>query len=462
MNAFIGMSAVTSCYEIFHVKYSYFSDRRRVILDVFKAVSVSVTAVSHSWSVIGAPLAYYLFDRIELLSYFLSQPISQSFSNEAGLGVLMVMSGFTAFQIMWKAAKTNELPFVFAFIDRVLKFLPAMIAVVSIEMIWPLLGSGPLYTRYSKFNLQRCSKNGWMNLLFINNWNISAVDICAPQTFFASVIVQMLLLSLVVMWIMRRNEKFGLFVCWILIIASNVWTGVSAFTNNVTPTLLTPFPNINEVVEHISAVHTFCPTQCAPYFMGFLLGFYITEKKLALDVSTWTKMGKWISITAFFSSVSNYLMVAGACFDLIPRQFSPLFVLVNRGSLAMSTVVMIMILYSLKDFSIVDKILGIRGEEIDRNNNNDGKVFSWLAAFHRLSLGVFFTNMTVVHYDIFTRRRLIPFDLMSILSRSIFILVFVMLTSLIFTVVFIHPAEKLLSHLYHGNRRNVCKTEKVC
>jgi hypothetical protein len=453
----ISMSAITSCYEMFHVRKSYFNDSRKVLLDMIKVYSVCLATMSHSWALLGAPLANYLLDRYEMMSQALSQPISP---NEAGLDILTVISGFTAFQIMWKAAKNNELPYVFAFSDRVLKFLPAMIAIVSIEMIWPLLGSGPLYTKYSIFNVNRCSQNGWMNFLFINNWSSSGTDICAPVTFTASSIIQLFLVSLIVMKIMSGSRKNGKIVCWLLIISCNALTALNAYVNNVTPTLMTPFPNIYDVDSNFVAVHAFFPTQCSAYFMGFLLGFYITEEKLTLDLSTWSKMGKWITVGLSFSCVTFCLMVAAVCLNVIPRHFAPLFILVNRAGLALSAVIGILILYSLENFSIVDKILWIcNGTDENDNNNKDDKVFSWLAGFHRLTLGIFFVNMTVIHYEMFTRRRLIPLELMSVLSRSLFIMVFVLLASFLFTIVFIHPVDRLLNSYYSRMRDSKRKTK---
>lgn len=439
------LSAIDSAVKVFYVKESYFDDPRRIIMDVFKAVTICVTAISHSYAVIGAPLGFYMFDSQEKMSQFLRRPASQTSANEAGIGVFMVLSGFTAFQIMFPLAKAKKLPYVWAFVDRLFKFLPAMAAVVAVELIWPILGSGPLYTRYTEFNLKRCMGSGWANLLLVSNW-IESIEMCAPQTYFASLVMQLFLLSLLVTKMLMKSERKGTSLCWILIIATNIWTGVNAWRYNLTPTLFHYYPKAQDVIDHVTAVHVHFASSCSAYFMGFLCGFYIVEKKMVMDLTTWTQVIKWTLITTLLMSVGNGLMIASVCYDLVDRRYSPLFILVNRGTVSLAAVVILFILYSVKEYNMIRKVLGSRSH-VSTEKETERKQFSLLAAFHRLALGIFFTNMTVVHYDIFTRRRLITYEIIPIMSRSLFILVSVLVASLLFTILFISPFEKIISML---------------
>lgn len=52
-----------------------------------------------------------------------------------------------------------------------------MMAMTACELLWPLFGNGPLYSRVADHVADKCTKNWWRNLLFINNYGIDTIDI---------------------------------------------------------------------------------------------------------------------------------------------------------------------------------------------------------------------------------------------------------------------------------------------
>lgn len=52
-----------------------------------------------------------------------------------------------------------------------------MAVLTALELLWPLSGNGPLFTRVAEFIKNRCTKNWWRNLIFFNNYVIDSVDI---------------------------------------------------------------------------------------------------------------------------------------------------------------------------------------------------------------------------------------------------------------------------------------------
>lgn len=61
------------------------------------------------------------------------------------------------------------------------RFAPALAVLTAFEFLWPLAGNGPIFSRVANFILNKCTKNWWLNLLFINN-ALDAIDIVSTCT----------------------------------------------------------------------------------------------------------------------------------------------------------------------------------------------------------------------------------------------------------------------------------------
>lgn len=61
-----------------------------------------------------------------------------------------------------------------------------MAVATALELLWPLVGNGPIFSRVSNFVLNKCTKHWWRNLLFINNYGIDTIDIVSVFDLFRS------------------------------------------------------------------------------------------------------------------------------------------------------------------------------------------------------------------------------------------------------------------------------------
>ena len=80
----------------------------------------------------------------------------------------------------YSLAKERKLPYGFAIVDRYFRFLPGLIGLLALETLWPLMASGPLYTRVGNFITAKCAANGWINFLMVSNW-LAALDIVSDS-----------------------------------------------------------------------------------------------------------------------------------------------------------------------------------------------------------------------------------------------------------------------------------------
>lgn len=100
---------------------------------------------------------------------------TQPVFNEAGLAMLNFLSGLAMYQVVLPLVKAR-VSYLLLFVDRVLRHLPALVAIVCLDLIWPLTASGPFFTRVSTFVLNKCTLYWWANLTFVHNF-LPSLDI---------------------------------------------------------------------------------------------------------------------------------------------------------------------------------------------------------------------------------------------------------------------------------------------
>ncbi|XP_054152595.1 nose resistant to fluoxetine protein 6-like [Oppia nitens] len=81
---------------------------------------------------------------------------------------------------------------------RWLRFAPFLAAIMSINFLWPLIGTGPFFHQnYIKHVTDPCVANWWTNFLFISNW-LKPIDQCMIHTWYLSADFQLYLLAYVI------------------------------------------------------------------------------------------------------------------------------------------------------------------------------------------------------------------------------------------------------------------------
>lgn len=60
---------------------------------------------------------------------------------------------------------------------RWIRFTPSLAGLLMIHMIWPLMGSGPVFREKSQKLLKPCYESWWKNFVYINNWADKPDDI---------------------------------------------------------------------------------------------------------------------------------------------------------------------------------------------------------------------------------------------------------------------------------------------
>lgn len=168
-----------------------------------------------------------------------------------------------------------------------------MMIMTALELLWFLSGTGPLFTRVANFVTNKCTKNWWLNFLFINNYFIDSIDICGGSSFYTSVDLQLFILGLIVIYVFTLSPKAGYTLSCLCIITSWVYTAINVIKNESTGILFRANPIPIKISEYFDHVHMATPT----YIPGDLIHLiFVTFLQFYLSLRLPHRIVYWLRI----------------------------------------------------------------------------------------------------------------------------------------------------------------------
>lgn len=134
--------------------------------------------------------------------------------------------------------KNGHFSYVSALWKRYLAFAPILGVLLAMEFIWPLIGSGPMYSLASRDILDNCSQRWWQNLLFVNNINLKPFDACLAHTYWSAMDMQLFVLGIIGLGLIARFGRWGVAFCASMIAFDFGVIYYYATVNNLTPSII--------------------------------------------------------------------------------------------------------------------------------------------------------------------------------------------------------------------------------
>jgi hypothetical protein len=448
------LSVFESSKRIFYSKpYEY----DVLVFDSFKLFVIWTGTLAHLMVNVEAPLSTATMDRHDVLNYIFSSLETQPLINDAGLVVTSFISGAAVFLIGYPMVRAGKFPYVFNLVDRYIRFLPAMLCLTALEFVWPLTGSGPFFKRIAQFNLQKCSRNWWLNTLFLNNYFIDGIDICGGHTFYSSVDMQLFIIGMIAMHLFSRSQKAGIAFSITMMLVGSMKMALNAITYETTGTLYTPYPSAQKIEQYFSVVTTAMTTYLPAYFMGILIANRHISNPHPKVKTGWLEHIKAIGCICLCQWTQTSVAVAYNVFKFIPPSMSYVVIILTR-SLQMFSVALIFE-YAMTFKSAWEQNRKQEQKIHDAQNNGiaDAKSkesFSLFRGICRLSFSVYMSNYLYIRTEYFTRRFLMPNHLFWIFHRVISSMIMIYFTAFLFQVFFLSPFDSIRSHVMKSLRTN--------
>ncbi|KAI1303725.1 hypothetical protein HDE_02217 [Halotydeus destructor] len=411
-------------------------DGRDTVLDIGKLVVVLFGVCGHVLACVEIPISYYAYQSHTYMNAVFGTAQGQIITNESGLNMITFLGGVTTYSIMVPLAKKKKLPFFSAIFDRWVRFAPSVLCITAIEFIWPVLWSGPLFTRVADFTIHKCTATWWKNLLFINNW-FPVIDICAGHTFSTSVDFQLFILGLIATYITVKSAKAGLAFSGLMIIYGWFHIAYNAYYYQTTGSLYVPDPILTEILSYLDNVHMHTAVYIPSFFIGYLAG-RILSAGYRLPLSGIRDHIKWIVVVNMLYSVVFIQNILYNGLGLIPHSWAPMQININRTFQTLGSATLFFYLSS------VDSIFGYK-LKYDNNNvqEKSRSKFDFVSTICRLSYSIYLSNYVLIKSEFFGQKVLYPADLYLSVKRIVSTTIFVILFAFVFHLFFIAPFSNL-------------------
>ena len=367
--------------------------------------------------------------------------------------------------------ESNRFPILKAIVSRYINIILPVMAMVAVDLIWPLLGCGPYYTIVADFVASKCSKNWWANLFLVNNF-LPALDICVPQTYFSSTVFQLFVVSIPILFMFHKRPLLAKVLCSLIISSSYMILYWVASVKDISPSLFVSLnPSGQKTVDYIdyATIKIYC--YISPYFIGFWLGHY-ARKTFERTHHDW----RWNLWRPFFGGwlqiMSTFAAILYNSFYLLPDFTVPLFMVIVRilMHIAMSQYILFSCCFSTPP--------NLKPAEKDENNNGDGEssesrrtvlsevtriVHCAVRPLSKLAVAFYLTNYFFIRFDFFTSRFLFTHQWYFMIQRNAYGMVYMIATAGVFHLLFVAPIDAIRRELYarieqksnHGHKNGI-------
>ncbi|KAI1293527.1 Nose resistant to fluoxetine protein 6 [Halotydeus destructor] len=413
-------------------------------IDVIKILIVLHSILGHCVSSFDTPLSLYVIFRLHDVKGFFGSLIAQPFLNVNLINFLSFIGGAVTLHTTYDLIDNDMLNFRHAVVNKWLKFMPSIMSLVAFDLIWPILGNGPLYTQAGSSILDKCSRNWWRNLLFISNTS-PALDACAAHTYYASINLQLFILGLGVVYLLTRSLIAGTLATVAMIAIGNLMSFHSAATLN-SPVFFDKNGGVSDWSAYIDAVQFPLYGHMSDYFIGLFMAYLMRMGCL----SNAAKTGKFFSLASIALILHNLVLATGYVnvYGAVSKEYYTLYIMAIKMAHTAMFATVFLWLGPLSQESVSGTAQDaklLEGETDDGPSSLlvQDMVFSFPKVFAKLSYSMYLVNHFYMRFDFFTTRILYVIDFYNTIKRSIYGLVYVLMLSVSFHLFFVSPFENV-------------------
>ncbi|GIY62992.1 nose resistant to fluoxetine protein 6 [Caerostris darwini] len=229
------------------------------------------------------------------LRFFESFTFSGIGNGSVVLDSLIMIAGITITYNRWRfVSKENKVKLnIFRMLlSRYFRMSAAQILAISVFLLFPLIGTGPIWTAYMTPELTNCRKRWWINLLYIGNF-YEPKDVCLYHTWVLSLLMQLTIFGAVAIFILKKSRRCGIFFIILLILSGVIFVGIMTVIHELPGSLA--FYMLGKRTFPIAWTDVFIKPldHVGPFCVGLLTGYFLAMKKEKLDISRVTSIFFW-------------------------------------------------------------------------------------------------------------------------------------------------------------------------
>lgn len=266
------------------------------------------------------------------------------------------------------------------------------------------------------------------------------------QTYISSIVVQLFIFSIPLIFLYASNRKLAKYFTIILIIAGYSTHGFNCWLHSVTPSLfVSGVPSGQKTVDYFEWVHMHTAAYFASFFIGFQLADYIRNSYRPVGGRVnyrWQLYGALLLNAIGTSSTAIY-----NSWHLLPQSMVPVFIICVRMIFHGSTY--LAILYIFSEGQSNEK----SAPKFDSKNSMFG--FRLNRIFAQLSIGYYLGNYFYIRTEFFTSRYLWKNTTYEMCKRTVTGLFGMTIMAVFLHLFFVAPFDALRKHFLHRKKKKV-------
>ena len=398
----------------------------------FKMFCVVCGVAAHVMACIELPLGFMLLSHHKELEKLMSTPALMSIFGDAGIVASTSLTGFGTMMMTYSVAKAGKLPYIPVVIERAVRFMLPILAVMSFDLIWYLPFSGPFASRVGEVLVDKCSKFWWRSVLHISTLFEDPIEICSGHTYSLAVDVQLFAIGIPAVILLAKRPKIGILYSLSWMVFGVTIGYYYVLTQKLTPTMMVARnPSIYELEMFLKYIHMATSGYLFSYFSAMLAAFAVCNGFLDSHARNINHVF-WLSSFFFFATIAQYAPILTNYFDIVSREYIPLFVVTVRIIVAIELVFFCTYL-ALLDLNVKFKEEEEKKKKVSQETDQtesapdqgsssvtpSKKQFSCLKAFFRLSFSIYMCNYLFIRTDFYTTRHVFYTSLWVYVSLTI-------------------------------------------
>ncbi|CAG9802650.1 unnamed protein product [Chironomus riparius] len=245
----------------------------------------------------------------EVYNSYASIPLRATFLHTE---IFLMLSGLLlTHSLVGKLNRGRRIDIVKEIAARYFRFMPPVITLMLIStFILPLLGNGPLWPDSVISQVDICKKNGWMNLLMIQNW-FGFENICNFNLHHVGTDFIIFMASLPIIVYLHKFPKYNMTIILVLGVLSTIARGYVTYVTDVM--IYIKFGSTTkQMMNTANFMYGIPPYRFTSYSIGIVMGYILRNQKPQKLGSKIVNLG-WIAATSaivLIGILATYVHVA--------------------------------------------------------------------------------------------------------------------------------------------------------
>lgn len=159
------------------------------------------------------------------------------------------------------------------------RYTPTYMLIIALLMLSPAWGSGPSWMNYMTSTYDKCKRNWWTNMLYINNY-VHADKMCLSDSWFFAVAAQLHVVGLLVLIPLKRRPKIALLLNLFMMVASLFAVFFTNLYYRSPPNEIISFLNVKDRLSYATQTYHHSYYHLMSYCFGIYAGYLVATRPM--------------------------------------------------------------------------------------------------------------------------------------------------------------------------------------